>query len=243
VRELWEGLRDLLLPRACAGCGAALGPQADAPLCGRCAAGLERIPPGGCPLCQAPAPGSGPCPTCAAARGPLAACAAEVWFAGEAARWMHRFKYPGGELAALDPRADAVAESWIRAAARRLPGPPPDLWLPVPPHVGRLRERGFSPPLVLARAAARALGGRVDSRSLLAARATASQTGLSRAGRRRNVAGAFRVAPRFGRGARLALVDDVVTTGSTLAEAARALRSAGAECVVAVCAARTPAAG
>jgi predicted amidophosphoribosyltransferase len=70
-------------------------------------------------------------------------------------------------------------------------------------------------------------------------RDTPSQTGLDRRARARNVAGAFRVR----RGARIPprvwLVDDVVTTGATLAEAARVLRRAGARQVAAICAART----
>jgi len=70
-------------------------------------------------------------------------------------------------------------------------------------------------------------------------RDTPSQTGLDRRARARNVAGAFRVR----RGARIPsrvwLVDDVVTTGATLREAARALRHAGARRIVAICVART----
>jgi len=69
-------------------------------------------------------------------------------------------------------------------------------------------------------------------------RDTPSQTGLDRRARRRNVRGAF--APRRQVAPLVWLVDDVVTTGSTLAEAARALRRAGATHVVGVCAAYTP---
>jgi predicted amidophosphoribosyltransferase len=79
----------------------------------------------------------------------------------------------------------------------------------------------------------------VEPRLLARLRDTPSQTGLSRRARRRNVRGAFRAlgpAP-----ARVWLVDDVVTTGATLWEAARVLRRAGAREVVALCAARTPA--
>ena len=110
--------------------------------------------------------------------------------------------------------------------------------VPVPLHPRRLRARGFNPACVLARALARERGIRLDPVALRRVRDTPSQTGLDRRARRRNVRGAFvarsRVPPRVW------LVDDVVTTGSTLGEAARALHRAGARSVVGICAARTP---
>ncbi len=92
---------------------------------------------------------------------------------------------------------------------------------------------------MLARALARERHCAVDPVALVRIRDTPSQTGLDRRARRRNVRGAFR--PR--RGLRSTgpvwLVDDVVTTGATIAEAARALSRAGARPVVGVCVART----
>ncbi len=123
-------------------------------------------------------------------------------------------------------------------AGARAPAPAPDLVVPVPLHPRRLRERGFNPATLLARALARERRVRLDPVALRRVRDTPSQTRLDRRARRRNVRGAFvaraRVPPRVW------LVDDVVTTGSTLGEAARALRRAGARSVVGVCAARTP---
>ncbi len=167
---------------------------------------------------------------------------AEVVYADAAAGWVHRFKYPPKGLAGLDPGPAAVVAALLLDAARRLPDPTPDLWVPVPVHVGRLRERGFHPAALLARRLSSATGVRAEQRALEQVRATASQTGLDRRARRRNVSGAFRACRRFTAVGCVALVDDVVTTGSTLEEAARALRAAGARRVVAVCAARTPAA-
>jgi ComF family protein len=119
-----------------------------------------------------------------------------------------------------------------------VPGPAPDLVAPVPLHPRRLRERGFSPAALLARALAREARVPVAPTLLARVRDTRSQTELSRAERRRNVAGAF--VPRTAAPARVWLVDDVVTTGSTLAEAARALRRAGAREIVGVCLAWRP---
>jgi ComF family protein len=127
----------------------------------------------------------------------------------------------------------------VREAAARVPGPPPDALVPVPLHAARVRARGFAPAAILARSLARALG-RPLAGALRRTRDTPSQTGLDRAGRRRNVASAFAVARPL-RGETVWLVDDVVTTGATLGEAARVLRAAGTGRVAAVCVARTPA--
>jgi ComF family protein len=112
--------------------------------------------------------------------------------------------------------------------------------VPVPLHPRRLRERGFNPAALLARAIARASHARFDPALLLRVRDTPSQTGQGRRARRANVRGAFRVKEGTRAPGVVWLVDDVVTTASTLEECARTLRRAGARRVVAVCVARTP---
>ena len=119
--------------------------------------------------------------------------------------------------------------------------------MPVPLHPRRLRERGFNPAALIAREFARETGARLAPRALLRLRDTPSQTGLGRAARRRNVEGAFACRPGVSLGApgsstpagAIWLVDDVVTTRSTLDASARALRKAGAQQIAAVCLART----
>jgi ComF family protein len=118
-----------------------------------------------------------------------------------------------------------------------------DLVLPVPLHWRRMAARGFNPPHVLADEAARfaQLDVPVDPLSLRRVRATPSQTGLAAAARARNVAGAFALAPRRAervRGRRILLVDDIATTGATLAAATRTLLDGGAAGVVAFVACR-----
>ncbi len=169
---------------------------------------------------------------------PLEACLAAVEFRDGVEAWIHRFKYPPAGLAGLDPAPLAVARMLCCEAATRAPVPLPDLVVPVPLHPRRLRARGFNPACLLARALARSRRLRLDPIALRRLRDTPSQTGLDRRARRRNVRGAFiarRPVPP-----RIWLVDDVVTTGSTLGEAAHALRRAGAGSVVGICAARTP---
>jgi ComF family protein len=216
LRELWRGLLDLVLPPLCALCGRDAAGRA--PLCAACAAALPRT-------------GSLPAPA------PLAALLAGAEFRGEVERWIHRFKYPAPGLAGLDPLPRALAEHLVCAAAARVPGPAAQLVVAVPLHPRRLRARGFNPAALLARALARARALPCDPCALERLRDTPSQTGLDRRARRRNVRGAF--AARRALPACVWLVDDVVTTGSTLAACGAALRRAGAERVVGVCAAAT----
>ncbi|MBI5884982.1 MAG: ComF family protein [Deltaproteobacteria bacterium] len=105
----------------------------------------------------------------------------------------------------------------------------PQLVLPVPLHVARLRRRGFNQSLLLAQEVASTLSLPIDYTLLSRVRETASQTGLKAADRRINVKGAFAVArPDNVKGRRVLLVDDVMTTGSTVRECAAVLKSAGA---------------
>jgi len=105
----------------------------------------------------------------------------------------------------------------------------PDLIIPVPLHGARLRERGYNQALEIARPVARAFGVLLDFRSLVRVRATAPQTGMTVAARRKNLRGAFAWhAGSEMRNLRVALVDDVMTTGSTVQAAAKCLRAAGA---------------
>jgi len=102
--------------------------------------------------------------------------------------------------------------------------------VPMPLHAARYRERGFNQALEIAKFAARSLGARVDAGVLARTLATREQSGLSLEARRKNVRGAFEVAGALPPG-RIAIVDDVVTTGSTAMAAVAALTAAGADAV------------
>jgi ComF family protein len=223
---------DALLPPACAGCGAAA--PAGCALCERCESLVVPIAADACPRCQLHRAGAGACIEI----GPLDAAVAAVWLEPPVIDWIHAFKYPPRGLRGLAPGPLALVAELAARSARRAGGPAPELVVPVPLHPRRLRARGFNPALVVARAVARTAAAPVAATALARLRDTPSQTGLSAGERRRNLRGALRA--RGAVPARVWLVDDVVTTGATLREAARALCAAGAESVVAVCAARTP---
>lgn len=104
----------------------------------------------------------------------------------------------------------------------------PELIIPVPLHVSRLRERGFNQALELARPLARRFNRPVDSRLAVRNRATLPQMELSKKARCKNVRGAFELIGQL-EVRHVAIIDDVVTTGSTVNELATVLRRGGAE--------------
>src|SRR3546814_7526919 len=116
----------------------------------------------------------------------------------------------------------------------------PQALLAVPLHRARLRTRGYDQALELARPLARALVIPLLPGALVRSRATSPQSELDAARRRRNLRGAFSVAPDTRLPAHVALVDDVMTTGATLHAAAIALRRAGVMRVDAWVCARVP---
>ncbi len=117
-----------------------------------------------------------------------------------------------------------------------------DFAVPVPLHKGRLRQRGFNQSLLLAREVSRAKGTRIDYQNLAKVRVTEPQVRLSAKERARNVKGAFMVRnPAIFRGKNILLVDDVLTTGSTIRECAKALTAAGARVFALTLARSTPA--
>lgn len=139
---------------------------------------------------------------------------------------IHRFKYreePGlaaelGHLVALLAAADLATGARIDAV------------VPVPLHARRVRERGYDQTALLASSLAARLGLALRP-ALHRIRYARPQVELDRAQRARNVEGAFVGTASSLRGLRVALVDDVVTTGATLRAAARAARACGARSV------------
>lgn len=117
----------------------------------------------------------------------------------------------------------------------------PDLLIPMPLHRARQAQRGYNQALELARPIARLLNLPLDRHSLVRQRPTAPQQGLDAQARRQNLQNAFACRhPDRIAGKHLAMIDDVVTTGTTVNEASRILLNAGAASVSIWCVARTP---
>jgi ComF family protein len=120
----------------------------------------------------------------------------------------------------------ALAGFFARSLASR-PMPEVDLIVPMPLHPKRLAERGFNQALEIARDLARHLGKPIELRGVLRVRDTLPQTEIPYEERAKNVRGAFLCKLDLS-GTSVAVLDDVMTTGATLNELARALKRAGA---------------
>jgi ComF family protein len=125
--------------------------------------------------------------------------------------------------------ATLLGELLVERVGRR-ERPLPECLLPVPLHPDRLRERGYNQALELARVVSRRLAIPLDAGLCRRQHATAPQTSLDGEERRRNLRGAFTVR-QGGIPQHVAIIDDVVTTGTTVNELARTLRRAGVETV------------
>lgn len=223
------GLQHALLPPRCLACAEA-GDGAD--LCERCALALAVNAPA-CECCALPLHGLGPCGACLGQPPPQSLALAPWRYEGTVAWLLRRFKFQH-DLAA--------GRVLARQALERL-----DPWpgwrgvscvVPMPLHADRLGRRGYNQALELARPWARAKHLPLQPELLQRRRATMPQTELDAAARRRNVRGAF--AASDCKGATVLLVDDVMTTGASVGEAARALVRAGAAEVRVLVAARAP---
>lgn len=115
----------------------------------------------------------------------------------------------------------------------------PEILIPVPLHPQRWRERGYNQAQEMAQALSSRLAIPIDTQTCVRLHANRPQVGLERDERRLNVRGAFG-ASRIIPAKHIAILDDVVTTGSTAAEVARVLRQAGAERVDLWAVARAP---
>jgi len=121
--------------------------------------------------------------------------------------------------------------------------PLPDALIPVPLHKTRLKQRGFNQSLELARHIGKALDIPLYNSLLIRTRATPKQSGLNRKARERNIRGAFEVQAKKDKaalaGKHLAIIDDVITTGSTSREAAKILKRAGFNRISVIAVAKT----
>ncbi len=183
-----------------------------------------------CPRCGASRPAQGGCPDCRGREFPLIA-RSFARYQGPLCRAILQLKYrPNRQLA-------AVMAGWLAELHRR------QAWqatLVVPVPLGRRRQhqRGYNQASLIASALAELLGLPMEEGGLRRVRETPSQVGLDPVGRLQNVKGAFEADPAVVHNQSLLLVDDLYTTGATLAACAQAARRAGARAVFALTVAR-----
>ncbi|MGE0370480.1 MAG: ComF family protein [Gammaproteobacteria bacterium] len=214
-----EGTRCALCSQGCSDLGLCPGCLADLPYQGAA-----------CTRCAIPLSTDGICGHCLEASPPYEEAVAIFDYRDPAGAMIRRLKFDG-HLAYARTLGIIMAIEIERRRIRL-----PQVILPVPLHPRRLAGRGFNQAVELARPLAARFGIPLDRSSCLRTRATAEQTGLKAEERRRNVRQAFSVSSALS-GADVVLIDDVMTTGSTLEALALALRRAGAKRVaVWVCA-------
>jgi len=230
-RPLVGALRNFVLPCRCLLCGAAGDDGLD--LCRDCAGELPRNRIC-CARCALPLPEPAAlCGQCQRRAPPWDAAWVPFRYAWPLDRLESRFKF-SANLAC----GRALSTLWLREPA---PDALPAWLVPVPLHVDRLRQRGYNQALELARPLAKRLGVTLRRDVLIRQRPTAAQTELGALQRRRNVRGSFVAREHVAWPDHVALLDDVMTTGATLAECARVLRRAGVQRVDVWALARAPA--
>ncbi len=207
-----------VLSQDCTLCGV----RSQESLCAACFGDLPSRSATGCPQCDAEGTPAQLCGACLSAPPHFDETICAFRYAYPLDRLVQAYKF-NANLNLLPLFADALA----RAVKSRTAQLPPDIIIPLPLGTRRLRERGFNQSSLLADRVAKTLGIPFDARGMLRVRETPPQSGLSRDARLKNVRGAFDCAHRLD-GKRVALVDDVMTTGATLSEAAKTLKKAGA---------------
>ena len=227
VRRLGRAALDLVFPPRCVGCG-----EGGSFLCDGCVAALPVAAGSRCPRCWQPGADASLCVDCQAAPPSFDGLRAAFVYERTARDLVHALKYRG--MTALAPPMGSL----LTEAARRHEMVA-DLVVPVPLSRLRRRLRGYNQAEALARPLAMELQIPLRPQALARRRDTPPQARSSDAeARRRNVTDAFVCRDRGVEGQRVLLVDDVTTTGATLAACAEALTTAGAESIWAITFAR-----
>ncbi|MHB1094084.1 double zinc ribbon domain-containing protein [Thiobacillus sp.] len=216
-----------LVPRNCLLCG---GAAHTGQICLACLDDLPWHTQAQCPQCATPVASGQTCGACLKHPPAFDRTFAALAYAFPLDRLIPRLKYHG-QLAI----APALGECLARMVETV---PAPDRMIAMPLHAKRIRERGFNHATEIARALALRLGLPLDTTSCQRIRDTPPQMGLKHIARRRNLRGAFTCSGDV-RGQHIALVDDVMTTGTSLDELAATLKRAGAREITCWVAART----
>jgi ComF family protein len=234
---MWSGLLDLLYPRACVVCGQEVG-EGGHQVCWDCRAGFPIVTEPFCRKCGDPADGviEGPytCGWCQRHKVHFDRARSAARYRGSLQAALCAFKYERATCLARD-----LADLLVACVRTHFCDVEFDAVASVPLHVRRQRDRTYNQAALLAAHVARRLRLSFAPRALVRCRDTATQTNLRATERKANVRGAF--ATRHDSWLReryFLLVDDVMTTGATVAECSRVLKEAGAAAVYVVTVAR-----
>lgn len=217
--QLIEKAVALLFPSTCPVCAQPSDRYGSSPLCSSCWRTITPMKGNRCPVCALPLAGENTlrCVSCISREPAFCATYAYGLYDGALKEAIHSFKFQGAARLAR-PLGEFLCGLDI---------PEADYILPVPLTKKRLLERGYNQCLLLARRLSQGLAIPLKANLLQKKEETPVQATLKRTKRLTALEGAFRVTGSV-EGARLILVDDVMTTGSTLRECARTLRDAGA---------------
>lgn len=233
----FRALLDLLFPPLCHVCKAFIPNAGELLICPGCLNKITFLSSPLCTVCGAPfATDPGVDHTCGACvmHRPSHVCRSAAVLDGPLQELIHGFKY-GSRVHLCEPLGLLTAASLEPFCARAAP----ELMVPVPLHRKRLRQRGYNQSQLIGEVLARKWGVPLEIGRLRRVRWTEPQTTLDARDRVSNVSGAFEVKePNRLAGKRVLLVDDVLTTGSTVRACAEALHEAGAAAVFAVTVAR-----
>jgi ComF family protein len=233
LRGLISGIKDLIYPNCCLACKNKIGGlQARDLICGHCRESIEKNLPPFCVSCgrrlKKPGIAKNICSNCLKAKFSFDRAFSPCVYTGVIKKLIHEFKYSGKDY--LGKPLGGLMNEFIRDY--RLPIEYLDFIIPVPLHKSRMREREFNQAQLLSQEVAKEFNKKMLPDILERSRPTKTQTGLAPEERRKNVERSFTVREaKLIKDANLLLIDDVLTTGATVNEAARALKDSGARIV------------
>ncbi|MEI6208700.1 MAG: ComF family protein [Desulfuromonadales bacterium] len=237
VKLFLQAALDVLFPPLCHICRSFIPNTGELHICSECRERLPLVSSPFCTICGIPFIGAGdnhPCGQCQTHPPHFDAARAHLLYDGSARDLIHYFKYRY-KIHLRRPLVLLTLEGLTEFITSRAP----DVIIPVPLHRSRLQSRGFNQSVLLGNLFSSRLSIPMVVDGLARIRQTESQADLSAEARRNNVKGAF-AAQRPGdiSGKRILLLDDVMTTGSTVNECARVLKKASAASVVVAAIAR-----
>ena len=232
LRSLLRGLKGIIYPKTCPSCKAKLKEAEEELICKRCCSQIKINLPPFCVLCgrhlEKENFNKNICPGCVRRKLHFDRAFSPCVYEGVTKKLIHEFKYKGKNILARP--LSRIMINFIKEY--NIPLDFLDLIIPVPLDNARLREREFNQSEELGIPIAREFNKEIASKILLRNRRTKAQAELKDSQRALNVAGSFSVDKGINLAQKnLLLIDDVLTTGSTSSEAARALKNAGAQTV------------